>query len=96
MFPNVLSLLWSQSILLAFSPVSLSDDLLGPDPLVDRPGVLLVDHELVEDVDPVLLALLEVVVDDQATEAAAERLHSLPDSLLRSLLPPVSIIIIWK
>ena len=48
-------------------PVGLGNDLLSSDPLVDRPGVLLVDHKLVEDVDSVLLALLEVVVYYQAT-----------------------------
>merc|ERR1719322_1750542 len=60
--------------------ISLGNDLLGSSTLVDGTSILLVDDKLVEDVHPLLLRLLKIIVNDKAAKSSTQSFHSLSDS----------------
>ena len=46
-----------------------------------------------EDVDPLNLRFVEVVVNDEAAQPPGQRLHPPPDRLLAGVLPPVHLVL---
>merc|ERR1719391_1583161 len=47
-----------------------------------------------EDVDPLHLRFVEVVVDDKTSETSGQRLHPLSDGVLASVLSPVNLVLL--
>ena len=74
--------------------VSLRNDFFGPHSLVDGTSILLVDNIFVEDVDPILLRLLEVIINDKTSKTTAKCFHPLSDCLLGDIFSPIGLIII--